>query len=259
MKKLFKWAFVLLTAIAVSCGKDDDKTISKQDIIGQWKLESIKLEGEELPISDDMKQSYLVFTETKFKLALYLDALIPPGKKEGTYTISGNTIIARSTNNELSADEFSLSDGKLTLIDYETGYGRTYKFEMVYVRISTTVPEEENKQTVVNEKDLIGEWKLLEVKVGDSDWIFFDCTRDNTTITFSTNKKMVFKFYTHPKGQCTVQKMVEDTFAVSNNKIVLTTQDGKVDAENAVSMSGKNLIFTDTWLGLKRVMTFQKK
>jgi len=120
MKKLFKMALVAVAIFVTSCVKSDDG-VSNKDLVGTWTAVSI-FEGERSEeLSECVKRTNIVFTETRFKMTPYEEDnngkcdIATKEVSEGTYSVSGNTITIKDSNNSSESGSISLSGGKLTI------------------------------------------------------------------------------------------------------------------------------------------------
>ena len=130
MKKLLKMAFIAAAFFVTSCGKSDDG-VSNKDLVGTWTAVSI-FEGERSEeLSECVKRTNIVFTDTQISLTMYEGVAndCQMTKQTDTYRISRNTII---TNDE--AVKVSLSGNKLTFIDTENIDGNTVPITMIFVK-----------------------------------------------------------------------------------------------------------------------------
>ncbi len=84
MKNLLKMAFIAIAIFVTSCEKSDDG-VSNKDLVGTWTAVSI-FEGERSEeLSECVKRTNIVFTETRFKMTPYEeDMLLQKLKKRNT-------------------------------------------------------------------------------------------------------------------------------------------------------------------------------
>lgn len=122
MKKFFSLGLIA-TVLAVftfsSCSKDDDDSI-----VGQWKLETMKLEGNGVSISfsaEEMGGTDII--EFKSDGTYVSTSVDEDGDKEvvkGKYSVNGSVLTATFDDGDSEKINFSVSGN--TLVLYEEGY-----------------------------------------------------------------------------------------------------------------------------------------
>ncbi len=138
MRKIFSLALIALAMIVVSCGKkDDEDKVTPNKLVGTWYLESLKFDGQAQTLTDCDKRSNITFRETEYSIMNYkLKNTNDCGltTEEGTYTISGNVLVAKPKGKEMESSKVSLSGGKLIFTTETDNNGKKRTSDLIYVK-----------------------------------------------------------------------------------------------------------------------------
>lgn len=137
MRKIFSLALIALTMMVVSCGKKDSDDVTPNKLVGTWYLESMKRDGQAQTLTDCDKRSNITFRETEYSTMNYkLKNTNDCGltTEEGTYTISGNVLVAKPKGKEMKSTKVSLSGGKLIFTKETDDDGKKHTSELVFVK-----------------------------------------------------------------------------------------------------------------------------
>ena len=139
MRKIFSLALIALAMIVISCGKkDDEDKVTPNKLVGTWYLESMKRDGQAQTLTDCDKRSNITFRETEYSIMNYNklkntnDCRLTT--EEGTYTISGNVLVAKPKGKEMKSTKVSLSGGKLIFTKETDDDGKKHTSELVFVK-----------------------------------------------------------------------------------------------------------------------------
>ena len=126
MKKLFNIMFLCATYLLIfsSCSKDDDISITKEQVVGTWDVIWAEQDGE----STDIPEGYIYMelnSNNTYKTVMFKDYYI------GTYEIKDNTIVGTTKDPITEYYKFTVFDGKNANIDYSNSVGDKYKFKAV--------------------------------------------------------------------------------------------------------------------------------
>lgn len=132
MKKFFSLGLIA-TVLAVftfsSCSKDDDDSI-----VGQWKLETMKIEGSGVSINVNVAElggsDIIEFKSDGTYVATSVDEDGDTEVVKGKYSVNGSVLTATYDDGDSEKINFSLSGN--TLEFYEEGYYDVAEDEMYY-------------------------------------------------------------------------------------------------------------------------------
>ena len=137
MRRIFSLALIALTMMVVSCGKKDSDDVTPNKLVGTWYLESMKRDGQAQTLTDCDKRSNITFRETEYSTMNYkLKNTNDCGltTEEGTYTISGNVLVAKPKGKEMKSTKVSLSGGKLIFTKETDDDGKKHTSDLIYVK-----------------------------------------------------------------------------------------------------------------------------
>ncbi|MBL0683814.1 lipocalin-like domain-containing protein [Aquimarina mytili] len=238
MKKL-SLLTLLIISVFISCSEDDAPAPSptvfeESDLVGKWQLTGIEENGVALVLSECEKKDLSNFsisengenvasfveniedneTCTEFISNIYNWTLTTGNVLTTTFgsadTDTQTIIELTDTTLKLQSQDIEIVDGlPVTIIDVEA-----YRY--------VGEPEIPEDNTVINEADLIGKWKITSITENETE--FSDACDQLNTIDFKENGQADFVVYTKTTaGECTQDRSSTISWSLSGNTIVYGT------------------------------------
>jgi len=129
MKKLNLLLGTLIGILILSCSSDDNNSSTQNNpIIGEWKLVSIAIQGQNLDINDCMLEQTRTFQTNGNLIEYFWEEMTPCTYKTATvqYTFENNILVSINEDDGINATAFEITNevttlNETTLIYTETG------------------------------------------------------------------------------------------------------------------------------------------
>jgi hypothetical protein len=129
MKKLKLSIAILMGILIMSCSSDDNNNATEESpIIGEWKLESISINGQNQNIDPCMLEQTQTFQTNGNLIEYFWEEMTPCtyGTASVQYTFENNILVSINEDDEINGEAFEITNevttlNETTLIYTETG------------------------------------------------------------------------------------------------------------------------------------------
>ncbi|MBM0651610.1 lipocalin family protein [Capnocytophaga genosp. AHN8471] len=258
MRKILLGAFIALATMVSSCGsKDDDSTNDPQALIGAWQLESISVNGKEIPLpacdgkevqiyNGTQQQTYDFDTDNTGNCTFEKNT-------PTNYTVSGNTLKKGE-----DTYTFSISGNKLTLKYRDKNNNEGVA---VFRKLTQSELEEINKMEYKPSQNnpLVGYWQIVSKTVNGVATTLDECTQ-RSMLVFGRDKLREYNF-TYNNQQCSYGNVEAKAYTLLGNNSFMIN-DGKERALPTFEITNDQLTITtntlENWQNRKTVEVYKR-